>query len=268
MFSTITAVFVSMPDGSVFRLTNLLGDGDDNTKLRKGGKMKYATAGLSLAPHNSSGYQVCPNASPGCIKGCIFTAGYAHVFPSVNRGRVARTRLFFSNRPLFMAMLVRDIRRAERKARKQRKRLAVRLNVFSDLPWEKLVPEVLSMFPKVQFYDYTKSFARAKDHALGKLPKNYHLTFSRSETNGRDALTILQMGGNVAVVFDRGAKDDLPAQWSGYRVVNGDETDLRFLDDEGVVVGLYAKGQGRKDSSGFVVPTVEGATGRIALTVV
>jgi hypothetical protein len=40
-------------------------------------------------------------------------------------------------------------------------------------------------------------------------------------------------------------------------VFNGDESDLRFLDPKGVIVGLYAKGKAKKDTSGFVkYPTI------------
>ena len=40
--------------------------------------------------------------------------------------------------------------------------------------------------------------------------------------------------------------------WKGFEVVNGDETDLRFLDKKGVVVGLIEKGRAKKDETGFV----------------
>jgi hypothetical protein len=36
-------------------------------------------------------------------------------------------------------------------------------------------------------------------------------------------------------------------------VINGDETDLRYFDPVNVVIGLKAKGQAKKDVSGFVV---------------
>jgi hypothetical protein len=35
-------------------------------------------------------------------------------------------------------------------------------------------------------------------------------------------------------------------------VFNGDESDLRFLDPKGSVIGLYAKGKAKKDTTGFV----------------
>jgi hypothetical protein len=36
-------------------------------------------------------------------------------------------------------------------------------------------------------------------------------------------------------------------------VIDGTETDLRFLDPNNVVVGLKANGKAKKDVSGFVV---------------
>jgi hypothetical protein len=40
-------------------------------------------------------------------------------------------------------------------------------------------------------------------------------------------------------------------------VINGDETDLRFLDGKQKVVGLVEKGRAKKDESGFVVESLE-----------
>jgi hypothetical protein len=45
----------------------------------------------------------------------------------------------------------------------------------------------------------------------------------------------------------------LPQTYLGKQVVDGDATDLRFLDPRGVIVGLKAKGKGKQDTSGFVV---------------
>ena len=36
-------------------------------------------------------------------------------------------------------------------------------------------------------------------------------------------------------------------------VVDGDETDLRFLDGKGKIVGLKEKGLAKKDETGFVL---------------
>ena len=101
----------------------------------------------------------------------------------------------------------------------------------------------------VQFYDYTPNPFRMMEYLRGELPANYHLTFSRKEDNDGWVETILDKGGNVAVVFS----GSLPASYKGKSVINGDESDLRFLDAKNVVVGLKAKGKGKKDLSGFVV---------------
>jgi hypothetical protein len=105
-------------------------------------------------------------------------------------------------------------------------------------------------FPNVNFYDYTKGFTRMMAWLNGKMPDNYHLTFSRSEETSDDRIKkILSLGGNVAVVF----RGSLPKTYLGFPVVDGDENDLRFKDKKGVIVGLVEKGLAKKDETGFVV---------------
>ena len=166
---------------------------------------------------------------------------------NVKTARIRKTRLFFENKNEFIALLSADIVALVAGAKKEGKKACVRLNGTSDIPFERL--GIFDKFPEVQFYDYTKSLSRALSFCAGTMPKNYNLTFSRSETNEIDAIKVLKAGGNVAVVFE----NELPANWSGYDVVNGDESDLRFGDKQNVVVGLSAKGQAKKDESGFVV---------------
>lgn len=93
------------------------------------------------------------------------------------------------------------------------------------------------------------------------MPANYHLTFSRSETNHDKAMELLGKGVNVAIVFDK-----LPKTFAGFPVINGDDTDLRHLDPKGVIVGLKykkitGKGGAEKNklaySSGFVLKASE-----------
>jgi hypothetical protein len=257
----VKALRVTLDSGTVVTVTKLFGRPDSNAKLAKSNRQGVGvfTVGLSLAPHKTAGVgNVCPNATPGCVASCIYTAGYGKgVFANVPNGRKARTVAYMRERAAFLEMLTRDIRNARKAAKAKRARLAVRLNVFSDIPWEKVAPQLFTAFPDVQFYDYTKNASRAVAFALGRGPSNYDLTFSRSETNDDDCLNVLAAGGNVAVVY--GVRPSLwkrgerPKDWHGYPVIDGDKTDLRFLDPAGVVVGLYAKGQGSKDRTGFVV---------------
>jgi len=238
-----------------------------DAKTVKGEKQGYLTGILYLAPHTIAGIgNLCPDASEGCKAACLYSAGRG-AFNSVQAARIAKTKRFKADRAGFMAELAKDIAALVRKAKRSGLVPVVRLNGTSDLPWENIGPvnydrdggrfqvaNIMAAFPDVQFYDYTKSARRAIAHAFGDMPANYHLTFSRSECNDRDALNVLARGGNVAVVFSTRKGDWLPATWRGHEVINGDESDLRFLDARGgFVVGLYAKGKARRDRSGFVV---------------
>jgi len=55
----------------------------------------------------------------------------------------------------------------------------------------------------------------------------------------------------MAVVFRK--EQDIPNTFKGIAVVSGDKSDVRHLDDDGVIVGLYAKGKAKLDATGFVV---------------
>ena len=217
-----------------------------NTKTVKGEALGYMTFIMHLAPSTLSGWNTCPMASAGCAAACLNTAGRGR-FTSIQEARIRKTAWFFNNRESFMAQLVKDIEAAVRKASREGMTPVFRLNGTSDIRWEN-VPvngfrNVMEMFPALTFYDYTKIPNRRN------IPANYHLTFSRSESNEMDALRILANGiMNVAIVFDT-----LPTKWAGVKVIDGTETDLRFLDPQGVVVGLVAKGKAKKDTSGFTI---------------
>lgn len=227
----------------------LLNDG--NTKTSKGESLGWKTYGIHLAPHKLSGRNVCPHASTGCALACLNTAGRG-IMASVQAARIAKTRLFWDEREAFMCQLFAEVEGAIASASRAGMRPCFRLNLTSDIEWSMIRYKgrtVFAAFPGVQFYDYTKNPARMGKFLRGELPANYHLTFSRSECNDADVSRIMAQGGNVAVVF-RGA---LPARWRRRRVVDGDVSDLRFLDPRGVVVGLVEKGLAKRDASGFVV---------------
>lgn len=230
-----------------------------NPKTKKGRARGYSSAILHFAPGALSGFNVCRWASVGCLAGCLNTAGHGGIVKrgestnEVQTARIARTRWFFADQPGFMAQLFGEIETHIRRARRNGLIPVVRLNGTSDIPWERVKNAAgltaFDAFPGIQFYDYSKSPARVLAHASGLLPDNYHLTFSRSESNAADVAMVLRAGGNVAAVFSKA----LPDAWNGATVINGDQDDLRFLDPSGVVVGLKAKGRARRDDSGFVV---------------
>ncbi len=249
-----------------------------NPKTEKGKGEGYWTFILHLAPASLSGNNVCPMATRGCIAACLNTAGRGGIMPghgilthadvakgvhnTIQAARIRKTKAFFAHRDAFMVALAGDIARAIKMATAQGYKPAFRLNGTSDIRWETIAcgtfRNVFAAFPDVQFYDYTKIANRRN------IPANYSLTFSLADGNDELALQAMAAGMNVAAVFrDKAAVARVVSNGFlvGYRgatgskvypVANGDETDLRFLDPAGHVIALYAKGNARKDESGFV----------------
>ena len=222
-----------------------------NAKIVKGEKLGYLTKGIHFAPADLSGHEVCHWRSKGCTMSCLNTAGRGRM-QNTQDSRIKKTKLFFEDTLAFLAKLEKEISSAIKSAKKKAMTAVFRPNLTSDLLFEDIENEqgltLMQKFPETQFYDYTKSFGRMAKFLNGDFPSNYHLTFSRSENNQKLVEMVLAMGGNVAVVF----RDQLPATWKGFEVVNGDENDLRFLDKQGVIVGLIEKGLAKKDATGFV----------------
>ena len=217
-----------------------------NYKTRKGEKYGCKTYGIHLAPYNLSGKNVCASASAGCSAACLNTAGRGSMH-SVQDARVKKTRRFFEDRDGFLSQLFKEIKSSIKSATKKELKSCFRLNLTSDILWERLVVE---KFPQVQFYDYTKHLKRFVRFLEGKLPNNYHLTYSRDETTPDTLIkSLCASGGNVAVVF----RKKLPKTWLGIEVIDGDDSDLRFEDGNGKIVGLVEKGKAKDDDTGFVV---------------
>ena len=216
------------------------------TKMAKGEKYDYKTAILHLAPFTLSGKNVCPKASPECAAACLNTSGRGQM-GSVQKARLNKTNYFWTNRSGFLWDLSREIEQLKKRAKNQGFKFAVRLNGTSDLAWHRFKLQdnqsLLDLHPDVQFYDYTKVLSH-----LNHDKKNYHVTFSDSGRNDSDIKAAMKAGANVAVVFS----DRLPKRWKGRRVINGDKHDLRFKDPGGVIIGLIAKGAGRKINNKFI----------------
>jgi hypothetical protein len=233
-----------------------------NPKILKGLEKGYNTYILHLAPANLSGYETCPKRTAGCTSACLNTAGRGGMFKKgentnvIQKARIRKTKMFFENRIEFMRLLVADIELAIKQSAKKNLIPVFRLNGTSDLSFEKyevvrdgkLFRNIFAAFPNIQFYDYTKILGRkVKD-----IP-NYHLTFSAADGNDSDVFKAMVLFGmNVAVVFGIKKNSPMPETYKNVPVFNGDDSDLRFLDPQGHVVGLYAKGKAKKDTTGFV----------------
>ncbi len=242
---------------------NLLSVG--NPKTLKGMKQGYNTYILHLAPASLSGHNTCPKATEGCKAACLNTSGRGGMFKkgeftnNIQKARIRKTVLFYDNRTEFMSLLVKDITLAIKQSARMNLVPVIRLNGTSDIAFEKYsvikdgieYSNIFSAFPELTFYDYTKILGRKVNDI-----SNYSLTFSAADGNDNDVIEAIKQGYNIAMVF--GIKKTLPMpeyQKVGNKVMpvfNGDESDLRFLDPDNHIVGLYAKGKAKKDITGFV----------------
>lgn len=239
----------------MFKSKALLSVSSD-TKTIKGEAFGFLTGILYLAPATTTKWNTCSMAKVAqCDKACLYTAGRGS-FNSVQQARINKTVWFFEERQSFMQQLVVEIRKLIKKAAKLGLKPLVRLNGTSDIRWETVgftdvdgisYANIFEAFPDVQFYDYTKD-ANRKD-----LPSNYDITFSYSGVEGFQPYVekAQAKGLRMAVVFRK--ESEIPSFFKGIRVVSGDKSDIRHLDDQGVIVGLYAKGQAKLDQTGFVV---------------
>lgn len=234
-----------------FEKKALLTDGKSNTKTAKNSIKSYY---LSLQPTdlNSKGENLCKFSTNECRKACLQFAG-RQSFSNVVESRSRKTEFFVNHKVEFVNKLWRELVILNGEMQKNWSKAAVRLNLLSDVDWEQEFKKVnpiydMNVLGCIQFYDYTKDHFKA----LGNKAKNYHLTLSFSGHNWKHCVEVLKnKQANVAVVF----KNSVPSVWNGFTVVNGDQSDERFLDPQGVIVGLkYKTPKGVKyEKSKFVI---------------
>jgi hypothetical protein len=247
--------------GSAKKLTKLsyLGSVASSSKIAKGLQYNEMTYILYLAPASQSGYNVCPMSTEECRTACLTESGHNRIDVkknNINKARIAKTKLFFEHRQFFMGWLVTEIEKAKYKAEQLGYRFSVRINGTSDIDITTFKlngkRNILELFNDTQFYDYTKVSKRFK--LMDKYP-NYDLTYSFSGYNMLQSLELLSENkGRVAMVFEG---KQLPTTFMGYKVIDGDEYDMRYLDEQGVIVGLKFKFVRNKiDTSNnkFIIP--------------
>jgi hypothetical protein len=248
----------------------------DSAKAIKAKEYGFLNGIHYLAPANLSGFNLCSHASAGCIKLCLgWESGQASMVKndddinSVRKSRIQKAQRFMKDRAAYLLDVIRSIDNAIAKAGKVDLMLCLRMNGASDIAFEGIrftiernakgkavkvtlggtdAKSIFDHYPAIPFVDYTKNPKRFDR----QLPSNYHLTFSRSETNESTALELLARGVNVAIVFET-----VPTTWKGFNVIDGDKHDLRQLDPRGAigtVIGLLPKGRkAKRDTSGFVI---------------
>ncbi len=250
-----------------FNVCTILGRPESNPKIAKNGHIvEVMTGGTHLAPFDLSGFQVCPMASNGCAKACLHTAGNPAHMDHKEKSRIIKTQAYFKERKAFLAVLIFEMIAHRRRWLAQGYEVGFRLNATSDLPWERIRVNIdgkdwliMDYFKDCQFYDYTAIPKRAIGWAKGQMPSNYHLTFSRKEDNDKACLDVMEAGGNVAVCMEKPLwKKSIDSGFiqlfgEAWRVTNGDAHDYRPNDPIGCVVALSAKGDAKRDQSGFTL---------------
>ena len=230
--------------GNAKKVTGLsyLGSVASSSKIAKGLKYNEMTYILYLAPAEQSGYNVCPGSTAECREACLTESGHNRIDVkknAINKARIKKTKLFFEHREFFMGWLATEINKARNDAFAKGYTFSVRLNGTSDIQPEMFKYKgkvIFNVFNEVTFYDYTKVANRFK--LLDKYT-NYDLTYSFSGYNMLQSLELLENNkGRVAMVFEG---KQLPKTFMGYKVIDGDEYDMRHLDETGVIVGLKFK---------------------------
>ena len=233
------------------RPKNLLSKGITNAKTAKN---SFETYILYLAPHkqNSKGINLCPKASQGCALACLFTAGRGR-FNNVQQARINRTEFYLEDREGFMLQLAGELVKINNTMKRKAKQAAIRLNGTSDVDFIHQLKKYAGLdvftLDGLFFYDYTKILGKVKKYAGNP---RYFLTFSRAEDNEQVIKEALSFGANVSVVFN----GPIPFAYEGAPVVDGDTSDLVMCYNKGAVLALRAKGDAKKDKSGFVINTL------------
>ena len=235
-----------------------LGSVASSSKIAKGLKYNEMTYILYLAPASQSGYNVCPMSTEECRTACLTESGHNRIDVkknAINKARIAKTKLFFEQREFFLGWLVTEIEKAKYQAESKGYKFSVRLNGTSDIEPTRFQHNgkvLFELFDDVMFYDYTKV---AKRFGLLQFYPNYDLTYSFSGHNMFQCLDLLNKGnGRVAMVFEGKV---LPKSFMGYKVIDGDEYDMRYLDEQGVIVGLkFKKVRNKIDTANnaFIIP--------------
>ena len=214
----------------------LLDTGTANTKIKKtelNASIKEAVriASLSLMPDDI----LCPwSKAAECYRVCLKSSGRGR-FDNVAQGRQRKTDFWHADRQAFLAQLIRELKNFEKLCAKTNVKPIVRLNVISDIQWERHgIPQ---LFPNITFYDYTKIAQR-----IGKTPPNYNLMFSYSGAikYKPQVKRALKTNAPISVVFTR-IPTDPNYRFMGRRVIDGDQSDLINLNAGKVIIGLKYK---------------------------
>lgn len=237
---------------------------------------------------NISKVNLCKKATNGCSTSCLYHQGItknsAFNKNRIKQARLKRTLKFLVQREEFFIQLIKEIKALVRKATKKGLTPTLQLNGTSDILWEKEsfsydekeYKNIMVFFPEVQFFDYTK-YDIVKSRK--KLPKNYHLTYSRAGKNKGKVIddwkilsSYLEMGIDVAVILSKNMKEHIlnNSTYNNYKVIDGDICNCRAYDifqreeNKGLIIALEVANKTDINNSGFIIQNEEELTEYLA----
>jgi hypothetical protein len=172
-----------------------------STKTVLGEGLGILTRVVYLAPASSAfgdERTLCPFSTEGCRETCLGEHAGRMIQSPCERARLWKTALYMGDRGLFRELLIGESRSFQSAAIRAGMIPAVRVDGSSDTGEGVRLARAL---PTLQCYDYTKSYNRAHDNANGAHPDNYHVTFSYSGFNERDARFLDPRGVVVGLRF-------------------------------------------------------------------
>lgn len=246
---------------------------EDVEKIIDTAESKYGIQSVKLPPGART--TLCASATAQCKASCLVFSGQNLNDRYNTIKKLSLTMAFFHEPLAFMRMLYAATDKWAKACACDDSVPFLRLNVYSDVPWELLVPDMFERFPQVRYYDYTKVAGRMPLRA-GEYPiPNYDLTFSYAGTPAnlealdyevrknrrRVAVTFATIGTSRYVARgvpiptqppSPGSKETahrwpripqvgLPHDFMGLTVIDGDQSDFRPYDPGACVVGLRWK---------------------------
>lgn len=183
-----------------------------------------------------------------CLADCLNTSGHGK-FYNTQFWRAIKTAFYLHSPKTFRLHLLHEIGLFYKRETKKGFKTAFRFNGTSDLNDTIVTRWLENHYPNISQYDYTKDIEKFKS-----MP--YNLTYSIQDRESFEDWLKVDHAGNCALVTSQGINDPVLSApiFDGFKFIDGNKTDLRFLDDQNkMIVVLKGKGKAAKSKSKFIV---------------
>jgi hypothetical protein len=235
----------------------------DNPLAKSGGSRedgKFGVEYYSKARTLEKRPTVCPRATGGdfgCIASCLAHSGQNPASDEALRSKLALTAALYADPAAFCKLLLETLRRYFSNGPKDDKRsLFVRLNVFSDVPWEQLFPDLLDPHMALALREFDTSsrrFASWRDRRVIGRGSFYDYTKVPRRMEGYVDRHLLRR-------YPDATRDDLLVEANAFYWLTfsysgtGDNQReaIEHLNKGGTVAVVFVREQGAWEDGGFV----------------